>query len=261
MILNRKKESNIEQSAYEKCEDLVKLSTVPATEFSMIMKQVKSIIEELEAIGQDIDEMEVVTEVLDQNDYEFINSKQTKIIEKTLKINKGGREVVLTNEAISKLNLEVKWGGAILDLRNFDFAGGDVLLNINASFSGVEIYINENVAVHDWIENKYSGVSYNYDGVDYDNVSKLPKVETAHTITLEGKIKASGVTFRVGHEGAYVNQMEHQGSAFHARTHSQIDAKLEQELNKIDSRAEKKRSQLKNKMQRKKERLERKLSK
>lgn len=256
-LLNRKKQ-NAETSVYDKCLDLVKLSTVPTTEIDGIMEQVKSIIDELEAIGQPTDELEIVSEVLDQNDYEFINSTQAKLVEKTLKINKGGREIQLTNESISKLNIDLKLGGAILDLRDFEFNGGDLLLNVNASFSGLEVYINEDVAVHDWIENKYSGVDYCYDSVNYDSMNKLPAFETKHSITLEGRLKGSGLTFRIGHEGAYVNGMSHQGNAFQARTHNQLEAKLDSELSKIDSRAEKKRIKIKNKIERKKERLNRK---
>lgn len=253
-ILNKNKET-IETNNYDKCLELVKLSTVPNDELNIIMKQVKSIIDELEAIGQPIDELEIVSEVLDQNEYEFINSKQAKPLHKSLKIDKSGREIVLTDEALTKLDLDVKLGGAILDLRNFNFTGGDLLLNINASFSGVEIYINEDVAVSDWIENKLSGVSYNYNNTDYDNINKLPEFETKHEITLEGKVKASGITFRIGHVGDYVNEMNHQGTPLHGKTEEQLDAKLESELNKIEVSAEKKRIKAQERIERKKARL------
>lgn len=255
MGLFNKDTKNEQQTTYQKCEDLIKLSTVPSTEVKQILEQVYAVINELEAIDQNIDELEVVTEVLEQNGYEFLNSQQTRLIEKTLKINKGGRELVLTNEAINKLNLDIKLGGLILDLRNFEFAGGDLVLNVKASFSGLEVYVNNDVAIHDWIENKYSGVSYNYNNVDYDSSSKLPKFDLKHTITLEGKIKGSGITFRVDHDGSYVNEMHHQGHAFQHRTKAQLDDKLEQELNKIESRADKKRTRIKNKIERKKEKL------
>ncbi len=258
MGLLTKKDKKIEATTSEKCLDLLKLSTVPTNEVDAIMKQVNSIIEELEAIGQPTDELEIVTEVLAQNDYEFINSKQAKLVEKTLKINKGGREIVLTDETITKLNLDVKLGGAVLDLRNFEFAGGDLLLNINARFSGVEIYVNQDVAIHDWSENKYSGVDYVYDEVNYSTTNNLPKFDTTHTITLEGAVKASGITFRIGHEGPYVNGMAHQGNAMQMRTSQQIDEHLARKLDIIDARAEKKRINLKNRMERKKARLARK---
>lgn len=255
MRLLKKSKENIETNNYEKCLELIKLSTVPPVEIDAIMEQVTSIIDELEAIGQPIDSLEIVSEVLDQNEYEFINSKQARPLHKSLKINKAGREIVLTDEPLTKLDLDVKLGGAILDLRDFDFNGGDLLLNINASFSGVEIYINEDVSVSDWLENKLSGVSYNYNNIDYDNTNKLPQFETKHKVTLEGKIKASGITFRIGHVGAYVNEMTQQGSHHHGHSEEQLNTKLESQLNKIEANAEKKRIKAQERIERKKARL------
>lgn len=205
-LLNRNKESK-QQTYYDKCLDLLKLTTVPSNEVNLIMNQIKSIIDELEAINQPIDELEIVTEVLEQNEFEFINSQQAKLIEKSLKINKSGREIILTDDAITKLNIEVKLGGVIIDLRNYQFNGGDLLLNLKASYSGVDIYINKDVAISDWIENKYSGIEYTYNNAEYENSNQLPTFDTKHTLTLEGRVKASGVTFIIGHEGDYVNNV------------------------------------------------------
>lgn len=256
-LLNRKK-NNSTTNVYDKCLDLVKMSTVPTNQIEMIMDQIKLIIDELEAIGQPTDELEIVSEVLDQNDYEFINSKQAKLIERTLKVNKGGRELALTNEQISKLNFEVKLGGAILDLRNFEFAGGDLLLNINASFSGVEIYVNDDVAVHDWIENKYSGVDYTYNGQSYNSANRLPKFETNHAITIEGKIKGSGVSIIIGHQGEVAERIKHHGNELQNLSQDHIDQQLAEKLDKIEAKAERQKSKLKNKLERKKDRLARK---
>lgn len=221
-LLNRRKESP-QSGYYDKCLDLLKLSTVPSNEVDLLMSQIKSIIEELKAINQPIDELEIVTEVLEQNDYEFINSQQAKLIEKSLKINKSGREIVLTDEAMTKLNIDVKLGGVIIDLRNYQFNGGNLLLNLKASYAGVEIYINEDVAISDWIENKYSGVAYEYNQIEYNNPRNLPSFETKHTITLEGKIKASGVTFRIGHEGDFVNHVTKQKDTKEQTTNLNLD--------------------------------------
>ncbi len=236
-LFNKKNEQA--SSILDECTKLVSQTTVSNSDYDNIIKQISSVIEELEAIGQTVDPTEVVSEVLEQNDYEFIVSKQKKIEEKTLKIKTGAREVILTNEPINKLNLEVKLGAATLDLRNFDFNGGDLLINLKSSFSGIEIYVNSDVAVHDWIENKYSGVSYNINGIDYDNIAKLDRPSTNHTITLEGRIKGSGVTFRFDHEGDYIHDMSHHGSSIHAKNNESLDSKLNLELDRIDSQAEK----------------------
>lgn len=256
MKLNRKKEQ-VELTINQKAEELLKRTNVPTTEFENIMQQINSIIDELDAIGQPIDELEIVTEVLEQNDYEFNNSNQGKIEEKTLKIKTSGREVILTNEPINKLNLEVKFGGALLDLRDFEFNGGDLLLNVKGSYCGIEIYINEDVQVQDWVENKYSGVNYNIDGVDTDTLKNVQLDTPKHIITLEGKLKGSGLTFRYGHEGEYVNGMSanHHGYAFQNRTKEQVEARLQNDIAKHESRFEKRKIKLKNRAQKKLDRL------
>lgn len=253
-LLNRNKQT-AELTTYQKCQELLKGSTVPADQVEMILEQIKSIIDELEAIGQKVDSLEIVTEVLEQNDFEFLNSKQFTPIERTIKINTSGREVHLTDEKITKLNFEVKLGGAVLDLRNYEFTGGDLLLNIKSSFSGVQVYINQNVAVNDWIENKFSGVDYHYNGKSYSSAHLLPKFETEHTITLEGKIKGSGVSFIIGHQGAIENDYSHQGNCYQQQTESKLDDLLDNKLQKIEEKAEIKRMRLKNRIERKKARL------
>lgn len=258
-ILNRKK-NNQQSTSYEKCQELVHLSTVPANEVSLIMHQIQSIIDELNAIHQPIDELEIVSEVLEQNDYEFINSQQANLVEKSLKINKSGRELILTDEAISKLNIDVKLGGLTIDLRDYKFNGGNLLLNVHGSFSGIEIYINNDVAVSDWIENKYSGISYVCNNHEYESINQLPKVETKHTLTLEGKIKGSGITFYIDHQGDYVNPVTSKSNTSDTITDEQLNSNtLSNQTNSAQHRAEQKRIRHNSKIERKKARLDRKL--
>lgn len=184
----------------EKCINLVDKKLV-TDDYNDITSQVKSVVEELEAIGQPIDPEKIVAEVLEQNDYEFTKSTIKNDQTKSLKVSSGARTVTLTNEPITTLNLSVKLGAAIIDLRNYDFIAGDLLIDLKANFSGVEIYVNSNVAIHDWIENKYSAVSYTINGVDYDNMSNLKLPEAEYTVTLEGKVRGSGISIRFDHEG------------------------------------------------------------
>lgn len=251
-LLNRKKADEL--TAVEKCINLVDQKLV-ADDFDDITSQIKSVVEELEAIGQPIDPEEIVAEVLEQNDYEYTKSTVKNGQTKSLKVSSGARTVVLTNEPITTLNLSVKLGAAIIDLRNYDFTAGDLLIDLKANFSGVEIYVNSNVAIHDWIENKYSGISYNIDDIDYDNISNLQLPETEHTVTLEGKVRGSGITIRFDHEGPYVSQPGHHGTSFQANTDNKVDAKLNNELDKIDAKAQRKREKIKNRMERKRTKL------
>ncbi len=257
-LLNKNKTNKEDNNSQSKYIQLLKRSTAPASEHDSLLSQAKVVIEELEAIGQPIDEIEIIDEVLKQNDYEFLNSKPEQGIEKSLKIRHSARELTITDEPISHLNLDVKLGALVIDLREFEMNGGDLLLNVNSSYSALEIYLNDNVAVSDWIENKHSSVSYSYLGTNYDNFKKVNIENTAHTITLEGKIKGSSIVFKYNEQGAIINQHlgGHHGRAFHHNTKESLEQKLELELEKLDAKAMRRRERLKNRIERKIEKID-----
>lgn len=232
------------QTTEQKCQALIQKSSVSKQNREDILEQIYSVINELEAIGQTIDEYEIVNEVLVQNDFEPLPTKLSSGQEKKLKLRASGRELKFADEAISKLNLDLRFSGVILDLRDFNWQAGDLTLAVKGRSSGLEVYVNSDVKIEDWIETRYSGVSYMIDGIVSDNLNNHDMVDSVHTITLEGDIRASGINFIYDHHGPYINEI---GASKHHKPFSneaKQKQKIHQRLAKLEANAERKRSKL-----------------
>lgn len=228
---------NKEMSNTDIAKAIIKTYNLERDQERSVTKQVINVIEELESIDQDIDHNEIIKEVMEQNEV-TANKSKSKIIE----IKRSGRDIMFTNESMNEVNFVIKYGGLSLDLRNYDWNAGDLTLNLKMTCAGVDIYVNSDVAVNNWLSTSLSGTSYKLNDNTTDSVSKLElEADYKHTLTLEGKVKLSGVQIIYDHVGEVDHSMENGGHERHLENRKkQKLEKLERQYNQKRERIEKK---------------------
>lgn len=228
---------NKEMSNTDIAKAIIKTYNLERDQERSVTKQVINVIEELESIDQDIDHNEIIKEVMEQNEVTANKSKS-----KTIEIKRSGRDMIFTNESMDEINFVIKYGGLSLDLRNYDWNAGDLTINLKMTCAGIDIYVNSDVAVNNWLSTSLSGTSYKLNDNTTDTVSKLElEANYKHTLTLEGKVKLSGVQIIYDHVGEVDHSMENGGHERHLENRKkQKLEKLERQYNQKRERIEKK---------------------
>ncbi|WOO88622.1 hypothetical protein R2F61_06735 [Mollicutes bacterium LVI A0078] len=196
-MFKRKKEKE-QLTDIQKCIELLKGYNLAADIETDLIAQVEAVAEELEAVGQTINPNEIVSEVLAENEIDFNTvSKNEKI-----KLQYAGKEYKFINQNYSKLSYDMKYSGVTIDLREYNF-NGPLEIEATGKYSGLSLYVNEDVEVNDWTSLRFSGVTFFYknDGEPYTNFHDIPITSTTHSVKLTGDLKLSGIQVYVGFEG------------------------------------------------------------
>lgn len=196
-----------EQSNEDKCFNLLKLYDLSNEQSINLKLQISSIIEELESIGHPINHQEIVDEVIEQNELE--NLKKSGSVEE-LNLKYASRNLKFNEELISRLVLNGKYSSCSIDLREFQFNAGELLIEMNSKYSGIDIYINDSTNVADWTAVNMAGISYHLgnDLIQFHDYLELPIVSKVNSLRLEGKNYLSGVRIIVNYEGPVLNLNE-----------------------------------------------------
>lgn len=196
-MFKRKKEQK-ELTDSQKCVELLKSYNLASDIEQELITQVESVALELEAIGQTIDCNEIVSEVLAENEIDIQSAAKSEKI----KLQYSGKEYKFINQNYSKLSYEMKYSGVTIDLREYNF---NCPLEIEATgkYSGLSIYVNEDVEVSDWTSLRLSGVTFFYQNEDnvYTSYHDVPVSNTSKLVKLTGDLKLSGIQVYVGFEG------------------------------------------------------------
>lgn len=196
-MFKRKKEKE-ELTDIQKCVELLKGYNLAADIEADLIAQVEAVAEELEAVGQTINPNEIVSEVLAENE---IDTKTVSKNEK-IKLQYAGKEYKLINQNYSKLSYDMKYSGVTIDLREYHF-NGPLEIEATGKYSGLSLYVNEDVEVNDWTSLRMAGVTFFYknDSEPYTSFHEIPVTSTTHTVKLTGDLKLSGIQVYVGFEG------------------------------------------------------------
>ncbi len=187
-------------SNYEQCLKVLAKYNLNQADRDVVIEQIKAVVAELEAIEQVINHQEIVTEVIEQND---INVTELIGREEKINLKYAARHYKFTTETIRTLEINGKYSGVTIDLREFTFPCGELTIITKGKYSGVDIYINDDVNVGDWTNLKMAGVSYSYqnDQQNYESFHQLPEVTKYHSLRLEGDMSLSGIQVRVAYSG------------------------------------------------------------
>ncbi len=160
----------------------------------LLSDQLKTICEELESNNENVDIEELVLEVMQENDVMAkIKKNEQKAYE--MKSSFAGSERKFISEEFTKLKVTSKFAGIELDFSNYQFPLGDIEIEINNSFGGLSLYVNENISVDNFMGNVAGGVE------DARTVLKNPE----HKITITGKNKFGGVDITNRKHGGYLD--------------------------------------------------------
>lgn len=181
------KKTNIETSL-----ELLHNYKLGEQQYNTISKQVIGVIIELEGIDEPINHREIIEEVISQNlDIEKTVNGETR----SLKIRFSGQNLKLVNQPINHLEIDIKFSGMTIDLREFNFAGGALTIDVKTLTSGMEILINDNVEISQFAHLNLSGVSFTNGATTTDNFSDLPSTYYSEKIILQGDMRLSGIEF------------------------------------------------------------------
>ncbi len=198
------REQNREKTNVELCEAYLSAYQLSSEQISLLKTQITSMVEELEAINHPIDHQEIVAELIELNEFENL-----KCIGKTeeIELKYASRNLLFTNEMISHVKINGKYSGGSIDLRKFNFNAGELVIESNGKYSGIDIYINSDVNVSDWTNVKMSGIIYHLGNemLQFSSFHELPQENKIHSLRLEGKMYMSGIRIIVGYEGPINN--------------------------------------------------------
>ncbi len=190
-INNQKTE---QASNYDKALEILKKYNLDKDIYQKISEQIKLVITELEAIKQEVNPQEITLEVLEQNDITLIGGYN---IEKRINLDKVDKAFNLRGETLNKVIIEAKSSNIKIDLREFEFSNNELSIELNTKTSNVEILINKNIFVKEWVNSKMSNIEFQYEDNGKKKVVKtfqeIPSIETNNTLNLEGNIKISSV--------------------------------------------------------------------
>lgn len=236
MFKRKKEQVNLTNS--QKCIELLKSYNLESELEADLVAQVEAVVDELEAIGQTIDCNEVVSEVLAENEIDVKNAPKSEKI----KLEYSGKEYKFINQNYSKLSYDMKYSGVTIDLREYNFAG-PLEIEATGKYSGLSIYVNEDVEVSDWTSLRLSGVTFYYQNEKnvYTSYHDIPVTNTDKVVKLTGDIKLSGIQVYVGFEGPVAS---HQNGKRTDKKISRSKRRLEKRHARITNKANKLESKL-----------------
>ncbi len=184
----------LELTNYEKALQVLKKYNFSDKVYQKISSQINLVISELEAIGQEVDPQEIALEVLEQNDITLIGGYN---IEKRINLDKVDKTFNLKGETLNKIIIEAKSSNIKIDLREFEFSNHELSIELNTKTSNIEIMIDKETFVKEWINSKMSNIDFQYENNGKKKIVKtyqeIPASETKNILNLEGNIKISSV--------------------------------------------------------------------
>ncbi len=178
---------------YYQCIEILNKYDLKPNSRKLLSDQIQEIIQEMEASYQEISPEEIVFEVFAANDIvpKFIKEKVLD-----LKFNTTGREITLTDEGYTKINMRVRLGGANVDLTNYQFIANQLVINANVTMAGIELLISPDVRIIDESNSTMGGNSYRFNGKEYHSPNEISLTNFKNKIILCGKSKLGGIAIR-----------------------------------------------------------------
>ncbi len=176
---------------YYQCIEILNKYDIKPNERKLLSNQIQEIISEMESNFLEIQPEEIIFEVFAAND---IVPKFIKENILNLKFNTTGREMILTDEGYTQININVKLGGANIDLTNYHYVGNQLIINANVTMAGIELYINNDVRIIDESNSTMGGNSYRFNNKNYHSASEIPHTDFSKKIILRGKTKLGGIS-------------------------------------------------------------------